>query len=254
MKNSLAVTGKGGTGKTTVAALIVRALVQAGRVPVLAVDADPNTNLDAALGLTVEHTVGDIREEGLQKVESLPGGLTRTEFLRLRTQEALVEAQGFDLLAMGRPEGPGCYCFANSILRAAIDQISSNYACTVIDCEAGLEHLSRRTTRNLDDLVVLADPSLRSLETAARIVRLARSLQVRVQNCHLVLSRVRDGVPDFLREAARERGLEIRAVVPDDDEIRSLDERGKALIEVSDSNPVFLAVQGLLDAIGWKTR
>jgi CO dehydrogenase maturation factor len=254
MKKSLAVTGKGGCGKTTLAALMVRALVEAGHTPVLAVDADPNTNLDAALGVKIEQTVGDVREEGLQKVESLPAGLTRTEFLRFRTQEALVEADGFDLLAMGRPEGPGCYCFANSILRGAVDQISANYACTVIDCEAGLEHLSRRTTRNLDDLVVLADPSVRSLETAARIVKLAATLKVQIKNCHVVLSRVRNGVPQFLQEAARERGLEIKGIVPDDDEIRSLDEQGKPLIKVSSENAVFLAARQLLETIGWQTK
>jgi CO dehydrogenase maturation factor len=254
MNKSLAVTGKGGCGKTTVAALMVRALVQAGQTPVLAVDADPNTNLDAALGVTVESTVGDIREEALQKVDQLAGGLTKTEFLRMRTQQSLVEAKGFDLLAMGRPEGPGCYCFANSILRGAMDQLSSNYARTVIDCEAGLEHLSRRTTRNLDDLVVLADPSLRSVETAARIVRLAGSLEVQIKNCHLVFSRVRNGLPEFLEEAARERGLEIRGIIPDDDEVRSLDEQGKPLVGVSADNPVFLAVMELLKATGWDSR
>ena len=142
MGKIIAVTGKGGVGKTTVSALMVRLLVEAGQGAVLAVDADPNLNLNTALGVTVEQTVGDVREEGLDRAAQLPGGMAKSEFLQLRVQEALVEHTGFDLLAMGRPEGPGCYCFANSILRACVDRVGKQYAYVVIDCEAGLEHLS----------------------------------------------------------------------------------------------------------------
>ncbi|MCJ7821483.1 MAG: AAA family ATPase, partial [Armatimonadetes bacterium] len=123
MGTTIAVSGKGGVGKTAVSALIVRLLVEAKQGAVLAVDADPNLNLDAALGVKAGETVGDLREEGLDRAAALPGGMAKAEFLKLRIQQALVEAEGFDLLAMGRPEGPGCYCFANTILRACVDQI-----------------------------------------------------------------------------------------------------------------------------------
>ena len=247
MSYIIAVTGKGGTGKTTVAALAVRALVERELTPVLAVDADPNLNLDAALGLKVAFTVGDVREEGLAKIDALPAGMSKTEFLRYRTAQALVEASGFDLLAMGRPEGPGCYCYANNVLRAAVDQIAAQYRFVVMDSEAGLEHLSRRTTRDVDFLLILSDASVRGVETAARVLRLISELKTSVARHMLALTRV-DRVPPEMEAAIRERGLEVEAIIPEDEELRRLDMAGRPLVEVGPDSPALAAVVGILKA------
>ncbi len=250
MAQVIAVTGKGGVGKTAVAALIVRLLVESGQGAVLAVDADPNLNLDAALGVKAEDTVGDLREEGLDRTASLPGGMAKAEFLRMRIQQALVEAEGFDLLAMGRPEGPGCYCFANSILRACVDQIGKQYRYVVIDCEAGLEHLSRRTAGDVDVLVLLSDLSMRGLDTVARVVGLVEELEAKVGRTAFAFTRVAEGIPEGLARAARERGLPEPLAIPEDPELRELDVQGKPLVQVSEESKAFAAVKGLLREAG----
>ncbi len=250
MGQVIAVTGKGGVGKTTVAALIVRALVEAEQGAVLAVDADPNLNLDAALGVRTEATVGDVREEGLDRAATLPGGMAKAEFLQLRIQQALVEAEGFDLLAMGRPEGPGCYCFANTILRACVDRVGKQYAYVVVDCEAGLEHLSRRTAGDVDVLILLSDPSIRGLDTIKRVTDLVRDLKTKVGRMAFAFTRVSDGVPPELAAAAKERGLPEPLAIPEDPELRSLDLRGQPLVGVGADSPAFAAVKGLLREVG----
>ena len=250
MGQVIAVTGKGGVGKTTVAALIVRALVEAKQGPVLAVDADPNLNLDAALGLKAEDTVGNVREEGLDRAAALPGGMAKAEFLQLRIQQALVEADGFDLLAMGRPEGPGCYCFANSILRACVDQIGKQYRYVVVDCEAGLEHLSRRTAGDVDVLILLSDPSVRSLDTVKRVTDLVAELKTHVGRMAFAFTRVSGGIPPELIAAAQERGLPDPLAIPEDPEVRDLDTRGQPLVSVRPDNPAYQAVKGLLREVG----
>ena len=247
MGKVIAITGKGGTGKTTVAALIIRALAERSAGAVLAVDADPNSNLDAALGVKATDSVGEIREEALDKVASLPGGMTKTEFLEYRVQECLVETEKFDLLVMGRPEGPGCYCFANSILRTVVDKLANQYQYTVMDCEAGLEHISRRTTKDLDLLIVLTDPSLRGMETAFRVIGLVNELKNKVTDLRLVISRASSEVPPALTAAAAARGVKIWGVIPTDEAITQLDAEGKPLIDVATDSPVFKAVRELLD-------
>ena len=250
MGQVIAVTGKGGVGKTTVAALIVRALVEAKQGAVLAVDADPNLNFDAALGVKAQATVGDVREEGLDRAAALPGGMAKAEFLQLRIQQALVEAEGFDLLAMGRPEGPGCYCFANTILRACVDQVGRQYQYVVIDCEAGLEHLSRRTAGDVDVLILLSDASVRSLDTVKRVLDLIEELHTRVGRQVFAFTRVADGVPAELLAAARERGLPDPLAIPEDPQVRDLDVRGQALVGVKPDSPAYEAVKGLLREVG----
>jgi CO dehydrogenase maturation factor len=250
MSETIAVTGKGGVGKTVVAALMVRLLVESDQGPVLVVDADPNLNLNAALGVEVEETVGDIREEGLDTAAEMSGGMAKAEFLRLRIQQALVEAKGFDLLAMGRPEGPGCYCFANSILRACVDQIGKQYRYLVMDCEAGLEHLSRRTAGDVDVLVLLSDPSMRGLDTAARVLELADGLGTKIGKTVFAFTRVADGIPQSLLAAARETSLPDPLIIPEDPELRDLDAQGKPLVQVSEESKALEAVKGVLSEVG----
>jgi len=246
----IAITGKGGVGKTTVAALAVRLLVEAKLGPVLAVDADPNLNLNTALGVEVSETVGDVREEGLARAESLPGGMAKSEFLRLRVMQALVESNGFDLLAMGRPEGPGCYCFANSILRACVDQIGKQYAYVVIDCEAGLEHLSRRTAGDIDLLIILSDPSIRSLETARRVLDLVAELKTKVAATVFAFTRVADGIPPELLDAAKQRDLPHPLAIPEDAEVGRLDIGGKPLVGLPTGSRSLEGVRALLQQAG----
>ena len=178
MSCTIAITGKGGVGKTTVAGLTVLRLIASGRRPVLAVDADPNTCLDLALGVQVEHTVGGVREEArVLAGEGNTTGIAKQELLRVKIAKSLVETRDFDLIAMGRPEGPGCYCFANNALRATLKEIADDYPFVVIDNEAGLENLSRRIVRELDLMIMVADPSRQGLETVRRLFALAREME-----------------------------------------------------------------------------
>ena len=180
MTFTIAVSGKGGTGKTTVSALLVRALVEKEKKPILAVDADPNSNLNECLGVSLKRSVGDIRETLLEKQQSLPPDQSKESYLDYMIQSSLTESDAFDLLAMGRPEGPGCYCYVNNVLRKIVDSIASGYPYVVMDTEAGLEHLSRRTTRDLDVLIITTDPTTRGAATAKRIAELVKELDTKV--------------------------------------------------------------------------
>jgi len=182
MTKTLAVVGKGGTGKTTFAALTIKYLLETGRRPVLAVDGDPSSNLNLALGLPLEQTVGQIREETKQQVSSgtFQAGMSKPDWFSYKVNECLVEGDGVDLLAMGRPEGPTCYCAANNMLRGCIDTMGDDYPWVVIDNEAGMEHISRQTTRDVDVLFVVSDPNYRGISTAEHIVRLIKELGTRI--------------------------------------------------------------------------
>ena len=194
MSYTIAITGKGGVGKTTLAALLVRCLIESGRRPVLAVDADPNTSLDAALGVRLRHTLGGVREEARQVAgQGLSSGISKQQLLELKISECLVEGQDFDFLAMGRPEGPGCYCYANNVLRATLAEVTGQYPWVVIDNEAGLENLSRRIAPRVDLMIMVADPSSRGLETLRRLYALAREMDVSWSRLILVVNRVRGG-------------------------------------------------------------
>ncbi len=189
MAFTIAVAGKGGTGKTTIAALAVRALREAGARTVLAVDADPNACLHESLGTQVERSVGEITEEMLANANSNPSGMTKDAWLEYNVQMFVVEEPEFDLLSMGRPEGSGCYCYANNLVRGCLDGLQRGYEFVVMDNEAGLEHLSRRTTRNVDVLLMVADPSVRGIRTAATLNSLADELKVAVGARYLIVNR-----------------------------------------------------------------
>lgn len=251
MTTAVAVAGKGGTGKTTLAALLVQLLARRGTV--LAIDADPSTNLNMALGLEVDGTVGDVREELLAAVRSnssLSLGLDKRAYLEARIGEALVESRGVDLLAMGRPEGAGCYCAANHLLRASIDQLTRSYDYVVMDNEAGLEHLSRQTTRDVEVLFLVADPALRGVVAAARAQALVRELRTRVGPTGLVVNRVRGELPAALLAAIAEHGLILWATLPEDPAVAKLDAPGRPIAELSGDSPLRLAVAELARTVG----
>ena len=212
-----AVAGKGGVGKTTFAALAVRHLHSTLGEVVLAVDADPNANLHAKLDVPLGTTIGDLREELLKNVDQLPAGVSKQEHVEYRIRLSLVEGSGFDLLTMGRQEGPGCYCYINNILRTFVDSLSDRYACAVIDNEAGMEHLSRRTTRASDVLFVVSDASKAALDSAVRIASLSREMMLDIGRTVLVRNMLGPGsekpdMPDgFDAVYSIERSAAIRA-------------------------------------------
>jgi CO dehydrogenase maturation factor len=243
---TIAVAGKGGTGKTTVAALIVRCLSEDGLKSILAVDADSNVNLNDVLGVTLNETIGNIREEMKERVSGLPGGMTKPQFLEYKIHASLVETSRFDLIAMGRPEGPGCYCYANNLLRDILNSLSANYAQVVIDNEAGLEHLSRRTTQRIDDLLIVSDPSPRGIRAAARISRLLKELDSRVGRKYLILNRVRGPLPESVGSLVRDTGLDHLASVPEDDHLLRMDQEGNSIWDIQADSPVYRTVRRLL--------
>ena len=208
---TVALAGKGGTGKTTIAALIVRYLLEEHNGSILAIDADPASNLNMVLGMEVDQTVGDIREEMLDLVQSsgalagsMPGGMSKQEYLDYQVQMALMEGERVDLLVMGRPEGPGCYCAANQMLRVIVDRLGKQYDYVVIDNEAGMEHLSRRTTRDVDVLLLVTDPTQRGLITAQRMRDMVPGLDIGVGHVYLIVNRLRGG--ETRRQGDKETG------------------------------------------------
>jgi len=243
---TIAMAGKGGTGKTTTAALWVRALAEFGAGAVLAVDADPNSTLHEALGTCVERTVGQITEDLMQTTEHTPGGMNKEAWLELHINQYLVENREFDLLAMGRPEGAGCYCFANNLVRSCIDNLSRSYEHVVMDNEAGLEHLSRRTTRDVDVLLIVSDPSLRGIRTAGRLSALADELDIDVKARYLIVARADEPLDPELVAAAAETGLEILGVIPDDPDITVCDRTDKGLFDLPADSPALAAVREMV--------
>lgn len=234
---TIAVAGKGGTGKTSLAGLAIRYLTEKKRGPVLAVDADANSNLHEVLGVTVHTTVGALRETSLDAVKSTaprPGGMSMEQLFDYQIQQALVEAKGFDLLVMGRPEGPGCYCAANNIIRKYMDKLADSYPYMVVDNEAGLEHLSRRTTQDTDLLLIISDPTVRSVMTAGRIAGLVEELKLNVKRLVLIVNRAPEGVgtDGALKAAIEQQGIEFAGFVPADDMIFEFDLAGRPLIEL----------------------
>ena len=250
MSKTIAIAGKGGTGKTTLAALLIQLPSKQGAV--LAIDADPSANLHLALGLPLCQTVGDVREEMLASVKkgTMEPGLSKQDYIELKIQEALVESKGIDLLAMGRPEGPGCYCAANSMLRTCVDRLAGNYAYVVIDNEAGMEHISRQTTRDVDILILASDLSLRGLITAARMKELIKELRTSVDRIALAIGRTNGELSPELKKAADELGVELIAHLPYDPGIAELDSHGLPLVQLPEDSKLRLAVKDFAGKLG----
>jgi CO dehydrogenase maturation factor len=232
MAEVIALAGKGGTGKTTVAGLVVRSLRAATRTPVLAVDADPNACLDAALGLHPERTISDVlhASHGLRGV---PETMPKSVYLEYELQGCLAEGRGIDLIEMGRPEGPACYCSANHLLRNYMDRLMGSYRTVVTDNEAGMEHLSRRTTREVDLLLIVSDPSQVGIRAAARIRDLVAELKLPVRRIALLVNRA-SALPRSVEAAIEAAGLEFVGLVPDDPMVPEFELSGRPLLELPD--------------------
>ena len=212
----IAMAGKGGTGKTTVAALIVRIIKEKKLGSILAVDADPNSNLAEALGLEAKETIGQILDDIAVHPEKIPVGIPKDRFIEYQVQTAIREGDGFDVLTMGRPEGPGCYCYVNNVLRNVMAKLIKDYDYVVIDNEAGLEHLSRRTTRNADALVVVSDATSVGLRAAKRISDLVKELNIKTKKELLIINRYNKEIE---KEKIKSLGLNYLGFIPEDAQI-----------------------------------
>jgi len=234
---TIAFAGKGGTGKTSLAGLTIKFLLSKRRVPVLAVDADSNACLNEALGVKICATIGKLREESLQAVRGSgdrPGGMSMEQLFDYQVQQSLIEAKGFDLMVMGRPEGPGCYCAANNIIRKYTDLLSEKYPYVVIDNEAGMEHLSRRTTHKVDLLIIVSDPTVKGILTAKRINELIDELNLDVDRRVLIINRVIGQEGEELKKMAEGFGINVAGLIPQDEMIFRFDLEGKPVFELPD--------------------
>jgi CO dehydrogenase maturation factor len=257
MTTTLALAGKGGVGKTTVAAMIIKYLAQNQSGSILAIDADPSSNLNMVLGLDLEWTVGDIREDMLEQVKSslaqggaamgtLPGGINKRDYLDYQIRSSLAEGSRFDLIAMGRGEGPGCYCAVNHNLREVIDGLSRHYAYVVIDNEAGMEHLSRRTTRDVQHLFIVSDPTRRGLVAAQRIADMRKELDINIENAYLIINRLQGELPAALKTFAENLDVPLLGTIPAEAALAEFEFSGKPLVELGDESPVYRAVEGMM--------
>jgi CO dehydrogenase maturation factor len=251
MTTTIAVAGKGGVGKTTFCALVLRHLLRQGEKPLLAVDADANTNLNEVLGVPIDKTVASLRDELLREMGSMPPTMTKENWVEYQLATAIVEEEGYDLVAMGKAELSGCYCYVNNLLKRYLELLQGNYRYVVMDNEAGMEHISRGLVNDVDVLFVLTDPSPRGILTAGRIADLVEELKRKVRRVAMIVSRVpgRELAP-ILREKVDELGIEFAGVLPADDEVVEFDLEGRSALELPDDNPVVVAVDGILDRFG----
>jgi CO dehydrogenase maturation factor len=245
----VAITGKGGTGKTAVAAMLIKTLVSRDQT-ILAIDADPDTNLPEVLGDEVEQTVGDQREFLMTQRDNLPPDTDKSRVLESKIYSVLSEQTGYDLLVMGRPEGKGCYCFANNLLRGIMDRIIKNYDLTIVDTAAGLEHLSRGIIQDVNELIVVTDGSKRGLHTAQRIRELVNELDLKIEKMHVVLNKVTPQNSERLQEYARELGLDLAGVIPFDETIVQFDLEGRPLKELPSTSPAIIEIENIIIQLG----
>jgi len=244
MSMTIAVSGKGGSGKTTFAALAIRYLLNKKNGSILAIDADPNATLAENLGLKVQETIVGIMDEMGKKIDNLPGGMSKEEYLNMCLQNSISENKGFDLVVMGRPEGPGCYCYANSLLRGLITKLSKEYTYTIIDNEAGMEHLSRRTARSIDKLFLVSDYSLVGVRTILKIVNLIKELEIKVKESFLIINKVTDGLASLENEIKKIEATFLGGI-PYSPDLLNLSLEGKPTIDLPLDNNVSYAIDDI---------
>jgi len=247
MPFSIALAGKGGTGKTTVAGMLIRYLVKTERTPILGVDADSNANLNEVLGLEVTETIGNAREE--MKKGVVPGGMTKDIFMSMKLEQAIVESIGYDLIVMGQPEGSGCYCAANTLLTGFLEKLIGNYPYIVMDNEAGMEHISRLTTRNVDLLLLVSDTSRRGIQAATRINKLAMELNIGFKESGLIINRCKEEPSDQILQILAENDLQLFGTLPEDRMVYEYDFEGRPTVEMPEENPAIAASEKIFEAI-----
>ena len=250
MPYTIAVAGKGGTGKTTLCGLMIDWLVKTGRTPVLAVDADANSTLNEVLGVEAPVSLGDIREE-IARAElegTVPGGMSKQDYMEFRFNAALDEEDDFDMLVMGRTQGKGCYCFVNGLLSTQVSRYASNYRYVVVDNEAGMEHISRGILPKVDTVILVSDASRRGIQACGRIFELVKELNLGAKQVKLLVNRAPGGVlSDGVMEEIRKTGMDLLAVLPQDETIYEFDGEGKPTSQLPDDNPFRKALYAALD-------
>jgi CO dehydrogenase maturation factor len=246
MSIKIAVAGKGGCGKTSITALVIRYLKKNGKVPILAVDADPNANLGESLGLKVPRTIGRILDDFQHEKISIPPGMTKEAYLDYKLNETLVESQGLDLITMGRGQGPECYCYPNTVLKKFIDGLSDNYAYVVMDNEAGMEHLSRKTTDDVDALLLVSNHSVKGVRAIGRILELADELKLHVKQKYILINMVPDKLDPLVADELKRLGLKADIIIPEDKTLYRQDLEQKPLMDMPDNSPAVQAVAGLM--------
>jgi CO dehydrogenase maturation factor len=242
----LAVAGKGGCGKTSITALVIRYLKKNGKVPILAVDADPNANLGESLGLRVGNTIGTILDGFQHEKIGIPPGMTKEAYLDYKLNETIVESQGLDLITMGRGQGPECYCYPNLILKKFIEGLSDNYAYVVMDNEAGMEHLSRKTTDEVDALLLVSNHSVKGVRAISRILELVNELKLRIKKKIVVINMVPDKLDPLVAEELKRLRLKVDSLIPEDENLYRYDLEQKPLIDMPDNSPAVQAVARLM--------
>jgi CO dehydrogenase maturation factor len=243
---NIAVAGKGGTGKTSIASLIIRYLKKRGKGPILAVDADPNANLGESLGLAVGKAIGSVIASFNDEKINIPPGMTKEAYLEYKLNETVAEGKGLDLVTMGRGEGPECYCYPNTVLRKFADTLSGSYTYMVMDNEAGMEHLSRRTTQNVDELLIISDHSVKGVRTVARIKDLVSELKLVVRRQSVVINLVTDGLAPAVAGELSRLGIEPAAIIPWDEAVQEYDLKMKPLLDIPDTSRAAAAVDELM--------
>jgi CO dehydrogenase maturation factor len=246
MSIKIAVAGKGGCGKTSITALVIRYLKKNGKTPILAVDADPNANLGESLGLKVPQTIGRILDDFQHEKISIPSGMTKEAYLDYKLNETLVESKGLDLITMGRGQGPECYCYPNTVLKKFIDGLSDNYAYVVMDNEAGMEHLSRKTTDDVDALLLVSNHSVKGVRAIGRILELAAELKLHVKKKYIVINMVPDKLDPLVAEELKRLGLKADVIIPEDKTLYRQDLEQKPLMDMPDNSPAVQAVDKLM--------
>ncbi|MFN2436543.1 MAG: AAA family ATPase [Desulfotignum sp.] len=249
MSTVIAMAGKGGVGKTTVSALVVRYFTRHIKDPVLAIDADPNSNLGETLGMTIEKTVGDIREDFMRDPQGVPSGMDKVLYLEMLMNQVLIENKNFDLLVMGRQEGQGCYCMVNNILNRFADELETNYKYMVVDNEAGMEHLSRRTSGKVDMLLMVTDYALRGLRAVGRINGLLDDLKLDIREKGLIVNRAPKQLNQAFLDEVEQIGVPLLCTIPQDDYLLEFDMERRSMLELPDDSPAVLAVNDLMDKV-----
>ena len=253
MPHTIAVAGKGGVGKTTTCGMMIDYLCKSGKGPLLVVDADANSNLNEVLGVDVDTTLGQIREEMAQAElkGTIPAGMTKADYADFKFNSAIVEEDDYDMLVMGRTQGKGCYCFVNGVLKTQVDKYAKNYKYVVMDNEAGLEHVARGTLPHVDTMLLISDCSRRGIQAVARIAEMIGEMELHPTRMGLIVNRAPGGVlDDGIKEEIAKHGLELLGVLPQDENVYRCDCAGDPSSKLPENNPVKTALKGILQSIG----
>lgn len=254
MAHVIAVAGKGGVGKTTLTGLIIQYLGEKGKGPILAVDADANSNLNEVLGVKVESTLGDVREEvarsEMAKDNPIPAGMTKADYMEFKFDDALVEDKDFDLLVMGRTQGKGCYCFVNGLLQAQLQRLEKNYPYIIVDNEAGMEHISRGVLPSMQTAILVSDCSRRGVQAVGRIAKLIEECDMHPRQIGLIINRAPGGVlNEGTKQEIENQGLHLLGVVPQDETVFEYDCEGTPTIKLPEDSPVKKAIREIVDKL-----